>query len=351
MTSDSRHRDMIGALWSLTGAVAAGDAKELAWRSEAAMVAIAAARGGDSFILLHEQDGALHVNGRQLRLAMGVFPAAHGLVQAFRRAGVRELLLDQGLESAGLLDLVRSLVAGDPVGAGAPGSQFQTEGAAGLPADLDLPPVPRASRSAVATGLPSMFLQHQLMAAIPRDWLLSPHASKSVLQAVGDRLLQTSAGLEALELLQRDPERLAAGLRAALLCVVFLRAAGWPAESLAEHGVVALLADLPVPDQGAGPESSAFFWLLRRGSEDLWLRSALVAQAWRTVEADTLHELGLGCDGVAAFVRFAAAVDRAFSRLADASAAVAEAHQQCRLPQEFAEVARLALAGGADAHS
>jgi hypothetical protein len=344
MTSDTSHRDLIAALWALTGALAADEEGQPSGCCAAALAAITTALGSDQFVLLHEQEGALHVNGRQLRLHMGVFPAAHGLAQLFRQAGIRELLLEPGMDAAELLERLRPLVASKmaPAMGMRPLRGAVAAVAADSPAALA---AGRATRSAVATGLPSMFLQHQLMAAIPRDWLLPPHACKLVLQAVVERLLQSRAGLEALELLQRDPQRLAAGLRVASLCVVFLRVAGWPAQQLAELGVAALLADLPAPEGAAGDPAGAFLWLLGRGQDDLWLRSALVAQAWQEVAADSLHELGLGCDGIAAFVRFAAAVDAGFLQSGDAAGAIAAAQRQCRLPQEIGEVARVALLG------
>lgn len=347
MTSDARHRDMVGALWALLGAVAADDRQQVSQRAVTALAAIAAARGADSFVLLHEQDGALHVNGRQLRLAMGVYPAAKGLTQALRCAGLRELLLDQVLDEAGLLDLVRPLLGIGSAVAAAPALPVMAVDVEA--AGHGMPLGPRKRHAAVATGLPLLLLQHQLMAAIPRDWVLPPPACKAVLQAIVERLLQAEHGLQALERLQCDPEGLAVRLRAALLCVAFLRVAGWPAESLAEHGVAALLADLPVPSQGPAAEYSAFLWLLDRGEEDLWLRSALVAQSWRGVEAGTLHELGLGCDGIAAFLQFATAVDAALVQLADPAAAVAAALRQCRLPPEFGEVALAALGASTSA--
>jgi hypothetical protein len=141
-------------------------------------------------------------------------------------------------------------------------------------------PPGRGERASVEADshLRSVFLQHRLIASLPRLPGVARPVAKLVVEQVVERLLALPGGMEPLMLLERDPARLADGIAVAVLTVLLARAAGWPVEQLADLGVAALLADLGSLLDDEAPERAAFRWLLERGSEDLWLRCALVAR-------------------------------------------------------------------------
>jgi hypothetical protein len=158
--------------------------------------------------------------------------------------------------------------------------------------------------------LRSVFLQWRLIAGLPVIAGVDPAAAKAVVQGIVDRLLQVRGGLDPLILLERDGALLQRSTAVAVLTVVFARCAGWPTQVLPELGVAGLLHDLgSVLDQD-NPGQAAFRWLLDRGEDDLWLRSALVARHVGTPA--TAAEVGLpGQLAVVGLVRLAASTDAA----------------------------------------
>lgn len=106
-------------------------------------------------------------------------------------------------------------------------------------------------------------------------------------------------------LLQHDEALLRRSTAVAVLTVVFARRVGWPAELLADLGAAGLLHDLGSILDPALPGRASFHWLLERGDEDFWLRSALVARRWRDGSAASADQAGPL--SVIAIVRMAAA--------------------------------------------
>lgn len=180
--------------------------------------------------------------------------------------------------------------------------------------DLPLRPLVRIAAEAADSQLRSVFLQHRLIEAFGTAGPVSPTMARVVVHAVVDRLLALPAGLEPLMLLQQDAAVLRASTRTAVLSVVLARAAGWPDDRLADFGAVALLHDLGAILDPARPAAAAFEWLIDRGTDDFWLRSALVARHWRSDHGSTLAAAGSGSTGAAVVVRLAAAIETMLAR-------------------------------------
>ncbi len=147
--------------------------------------------------------------------------------------------------------------------------------------DEPIAPPGRSERSApeADSRLRSVFLQHRLIANVPGLPGVPLPTAKFVVEQVVERLLAGPGGLEPRLRLQRDVAALARATAAAVLTVVLARAAGWPVASLTDLGAAALLADLGrVLDEEDDPGRAAFQWLLDRGTDDFWLRCALVAR-------------------------------------------------------------------------
>lgn len=161
--------------------------------------------------------------------------------------------------------------------------------------------------------LQAVFLQHRLVAGLPPLRGVTPATAKFVLGQIVDRLLAVPGGLEPLMLLERDQRRLAGATSMAVLAVVLAHAAGWPSGHLPDLGAAALLAEIgPVLDERA-PAAAAFRWLLDRGSDDFWLRCALVARHALSPGDPTLPH---GVAGIAV-VRLAAVVRAAMAKAPD----------------------------------
>ena len=83
--------------------------------------AIRRARGDDSYLLIHEVGGALHVSGRMLRIGVDVFAAANGLARVLRDHGLGEVLFDETVDREALVGWARRR-ARDARGRRRPGS-------------------------------------------------------------------------------------------------------------------------------------------------------------------------------------------------------------------------------------
>ncbi len=126
--------------------------------------------------------------------------------------------------------------------------------------------------------LRSVFLQHRLVAGMPRWPGLPPTVAQFVIEQIAEHLLAVPGGLEPLMMLEREQPLLVRSTSIAVLAVSLARAGGWPAGQLAELGASALLHDVgSVLGDGASGRAG-FQWLSSRGSSEFWLRCALVAR-------------------------------------------------------------------------
>ncbi|MBM4059672.1 MAG: hypothetical protein FJ265_01045 [Planctomycetes bacterium] len=342
MGADARYRDCTQALWALIGAARDPGRMHLDAAAAAAAAAVAAARGADSHLLLHEQDGGLRMNGRELQLDLEVFGAAQGLAALFAGSAVGELLFDAAADARSLAAWARCWTGpGDPV------AGLDRCGAVGVHASRSTAgagPARRAHLLDVAgadSRLRSVFLQHHLIAAIPADWIVPATLAKVVVQGVVDRLLAVPGGLEPLMLLQQDERALLRCLRVAVLAVVLARAAGCDEDRLADLGAAALLHDVGAVLDPARPGPAGLAFLLERGGDDFWLRSAIVARTWSEATGETLAEVGAGAGAAPALVRLAVAIERGSG--ADAAERLA-ALRGGGFPPEFVAVAEEAFA-------
>jgi hypothetical protein len=172
-------------------------------------------------------------------------------------------------------------------------------------ADDPIAPPGRGDRGAAEddSRLRSVFLQHRLIVYVRELRGVGLPTAKFAVEHTVERLLAVPGGLEPLMLLQRDEPALARATAVAVMAVALAREAGWPIASLADLGAAALLADLgAVLGDDDDPGRAAFHWLLDRGTDDFWLRCALVARH--------LHRGagGAGAIGSAQVVRLARAV-------------------------------------------
>lgn len=356
MVGDATYRNCVAALWALIGASRAADHKPQEAAAQAAWQAIRDALGGETYVMLHEKEGAIYVNGRQLQLGIDVFSAALGMATLLRSRGVGEVLFDAGVDQASLLAWARCWTEGDE-GPADPEQQLDREGVLGIHASRRLadaePTMPLRRRSAKPDAedsrLRSVFLQHHLIAAIPAVGLVPPMLAKVVVEAVVDRLLGISGGLEPLMLLQKDDALLRRSLHVSVLVVVLARAAGWGEEWLADLGAAALLHDLGMILDPAQPATAGFQWLVERGCEDFWLRSAVVARTWREDHGGTAAEVAVGSVAAAALVRAAVQLERGLrsgvSDLVEIVRQLQASAETGAFPGEFVAVADHALLG------
>ncbi len=355
MVGDASFRNCVAALWALVGAVRDRGCAHIGGLAAAAVEALAKARGSESYVLLHEQDGAIHVNGRRLQLGVDVFTAAQGLANLLRSRGVGELLFDAVVDADALVAWARCWTLAE-TSRGDPEQELDRHGAIGIHAsgrEMTLAPVlslrgQSARPDSSDSRLRSVFLQHQLIAAIPAHGLVPPHLAKVVVQAVVDRLLGLAGGLDPLMLLQRDKGLLHRGLQVAVLTVVVARAAGWPEDRLVDLGAAALLHDVGAMLDPRHPGTAGFIWLIERGGDDFWLRSAIVARTWREAHGGSVREVAANDCGVAAFVRLGSEIERLSRHGPIPGDGLEAALGQCAtagaFPQEFVEVAVEAFA-------
>lgn len=245
--------------------------------------------------------------------------AAHGLAATFRAAAVAEVRPRRDVTPAQLAAWAVGMVQA----ATSPSVRTSLPSLPGVAvvllerADDPAEPLRRLQRAAEPRGadsaLRSVYVQHRLITGLPTLPGVAPATAKAVVQMVVERLLALPGGLEPLMLLQQDGALLQTGIRVAVLAVLTARAAGWPDERLAEIGAAALLHDLGCILDELRPGPASFAWLLERGTDDLWLRCALVARTWRQ-EHGALDEVGHGGLAAAALVRLAATIEAELRR-------------------------------------
>lgn len=310
MIGDEVYRRCVTGLWTLIGLLRTHSAAEVGPQLDEALAALHGARGADRYLLLHEVAGALHVNGRMLPMSVDVFAAASGLAGLLRDQGVGEVLFDESVDAEALLSWSRAQVdesagrAPEVVARGIQTSRREAEEPA-LPLAR-----PDAMEDAPDSRLRSMFLQHHLIVAFGTSAWVPPHQAKVSIGAVVDRMLGIEGGMEPLMLLEREPELLYRSLHVAVLAVVFGRVAGWPEDGLADLGGAALLHDVGQALDAEAPGPTGFAWLLGRGCDDFWLRSAVVARTWRRDHGRRLADLSPEDSFAAVIVRLAASVER-----------------------------------------
>lgn len=323
-------------IWSLLEACRTGTTseQELAATSAAAVVAQHACAQGT--LTLDVLGSLLSIDGYPAVSSADTFAATHGLLQFLRDAGVQRVQFGGDVQPSALHQWAVQVVAATTPASWPVGIEVQVRHDP-LVADVMTPQPPSKSRAdACDSRLRSVFLQHRLIAGLPAIEGVDAMVAKLVIQGVVDRLLQVPGGLEPLMLLQQDEELLQRSTAVAVLAVVIARSAGWSVEQLADIGAAALLHDVGAMLDADAPARAAFHWLLERGNEDFWLRSALIARRWRDGQQSVADPAGpLAVVGV---VRLAIEAHR---RGAKGMAAVADAGSA---PAELAQIAIRALA-------
>lgn len=331
MQSSLRHG--VAALWSLLEACRVGTRDEQESLAAAAARSLRSAPPDAGALTLSVDETGLLVDGAPVIAGVDTFAATHGLWSHLRRTNVAAVGFAPTVTADELWRWAVAVVGQDP----------PTDWPPGIRASIHAVPRSQEAVAAPDSRLRSVFLQHRLIAGLPKLAGVDPTTAKLVVQGVVDRLLQVDGGLEPLMLLQQDEALLQRSTAVAVLAVLFARRVGWPAEQLADLGAAGLLHDVGTvlePDR-SGP--AAFRWLLARGDDDFWLRCALVARHWR--EPRELDELrGRGLPAAVALVRLAVlagATDSGGRRDRQWRAAVAHGE----LPQELVELASGALNG------
>jgi len=324
------------SLWSLLEACRVGSDAEQQHANRTAWLAVCELASADGSTTLDLIDSQLTVDGLPAVSGIDTFAAAHGLQAFFEAAAIARVQFAVSVAADALLDWARLGVA--------------TCNPASWPAGIDvqrrcdvaaadvMAPQPRSRPAAEEpdSRLRSVFLQHRLIAGLPSIAGVAAMTAKLVIQGVVDRLLQVPGGLEPLMLLQQDEALLRRSIAVAVLSVVFARRAGWPVEQLADLGAAGLLHDLGAIIDPESPGPASFRWLLERGNEDFWLRSALIARRWHDGAAASSDPAGPLA--VIAIVRLAVlAYDRGEAFAFDACDNVA-------VPAELMAIAKQALA-------
>lgn len=330
-------------LWSLLEACRAGSEHEQRQAADACATELAVAERASAGLHVERIDAQLVVDGCAAASGADAFAANHGLLAFLREAGVTGVWLAHLTEASALLVWARQVVRAALPDPGKGGASTVDRGAAGGivtrtqrssgPADL-LPQesVVHSRSPEPESRLRSLYLQHRLLGGLPEMAGVDPATQKLVIQAVVDRLLQLPSGLEPLMLLQQDDALLQRSTAVAVLTVLFARRSGWPDDQLADLGAAGLLHDLGTVLDAENPSLSAFHWLLSRGDEDFWLRSALVAR--RFGQRTRATEDPAGPLAAVALVRLAAAAhesgDHGLSSLLHEGAATEELCQLAR---------------------
>lgn len=342
----------VTTLWSLLCSCRTGTTGEVAEAAAAAGAALGATEGPLRALHLSESRGVLHANGMPLPLDVSVFGAAQGLATMLRDLELDYVCFDGGVDAGELVAWAERCAAAQRAGRPPTRSQPSAMGpsvhdSARRAAAEPLPPVRRSEPVGADTDsrLRSVFLQFHLMHALGQGGPVPPGHAKVVVQAIVDWLLAVPAGLEPLVLLQEDSALLRRSAEVAVLTVVFARVAGWPDDRLAELGGAALLHDIGSLIDPSQPGPAGFGWLLQRGTDDFWLRSALVARWWRD-DLVVGGADGLVSGGAAPLVRLAAAAAACMARAADPASVGARlrAGEGAPLAPELIDVAEAALA-------
>ena len=308
----------------------APNAPERRWQRGTATAALKLAVAGPLLLV----DGA-PANG-----GVGAFAATHALTAYLRDAGLVEVSFAPSVAAEALLGWANGVLEREQPPRWPEGVRVRC--AADSPQQADREPVAALHRRVEVAAQPdsrlrSVFLQHRLIDELPRLEGVEPETAKLVVQQVVDRLLQVPGGLDPLMLLQQDAALLSRSTIVAVLTVLFASRAGWPAERLADLGVAGLLHDLGTILDPDAPGPAAFRWLLERGDEDFWLRSALVARRFCAgVEASAGPA---GPLAVVALVRLAAVA----AASADPRPFAERVREVAGVPDELVEVAREAL--------
>lgn len=297
------------SLWSLLEACRSGSDAEQCQAASAAAEAVHAhccrQPGLDAGMILERAGAMLMVDGLPAVGGVDTFAASNGLLQFMRSAEVARVQLGRAVAAPAL-----RLWAGHVVAATTPpcwpaGIEVELQRDVLTADTMTLQPRAKPVLEHSDSRLRSVFLQHRLIAGLPAIAGVDPAVAKLVVQGVVDRLLQVSGGLEPLMLLQQDESLLRRSTAVAVLAVVFARSAGWPVEQLADLGAAALLHDVGVMLDPLAPACASFLWLLERGDEDFWLRSALIARRWRETALASADPAGPLC--VVGVVRLAVA--------------------------------------------
>ncbi|MFT4513354.1 MAG: hypothetical protein ACI89X_002901 [Planctomycetota bacterium] len=269
------------SLWSLLEACRAGSDEEQRQAAKNAGVAVRDYGTLEGSLTLELVDSLLIVDGFPAVSGVDTFAATHGLFGFLGDASIARVAFAADVAASSLMAWAKHVVATTTPDAWPDGIEVQLR--CGAESGEIMAPQPRTKPviESPDSQLRSVFLQYRLIAGLPAIAGVDVMTAKLVIQGVVDRLLQIDGGLEPLMLLQQDEDLLRRSTAVAVLAVVFARRAGWPVEQLADLGAAALLHDLGSILDAASPGPAAFRWLLERGHEDFWLRSALIARRWR----------------------------------------------------------------------
>ncbi|MFN3244467.1 MAG: hypothetical protein ACE37K_23375 [Planctomycetota bacterium] len=322
------------SLWSLLEACRAGSEEE---QREAAATAAMVVQDhvGERSLTLELRDSVLVIDDFPAVSGVDTFAATHGLLGFLRDAGVQWVRFARDVDADALRAWAAHVVVGDAPTAWPAGVEVRLR-CEPTSTDLVRPQAPRAAIDVPDSRLRSVFLQHRLIAGLPRIAGVDAATAKLVIQGVVDRLLQVEGGLEPLMLLQEDESVLQRSTAVAVLTVVIARCAGWPLEQLADVGAAGLLHDLGSVLDERAPGTAAFRWLLDCGDDDFWLRSALCARRWRDGEqamADPAGPLA-----IIAIVRLAVAAH------GGGAAAIDAVGERGDVPPALVAIARQAIA-------
>lgn len=306
-------QSLVVPLWSLLEACRAGSGTEQQQAAAALARAVSdhcesrddARSGEPDYATVELVDERLVIDGFPVVSGIDTFAATQGLMAILYEANVQQVQFATDVAAASLQAWGNQVARKDEVTADRDGvhSRLRQESESSEVVRPQSPPRPSVDDS--DSRLRSVFLQHRLIAGLPAIEGVDATIAKLVIEGVVDRLLQVRGGLEPLMLLQQDEALLKRSTAVAVLAVVFARHIGWPVELLADLGAAGLLHDVGEMLDPAAPGPAAFQWLLERGDEDFWLRSALVARRWRDGTAASTDQAGPL--SIIAVVRMAAA--------------------------------------------
>tara|TARA_R110002072_G_scaffold241027_8_gene399701 strand:+ start:56184 stop:57182 length:999 start_codon:yes stop_codon:yes gene_type:complete len=269
------------SLWSLLEACRAGSPKEQQQAALGAEESVTDHGREEGRLTLQVTDSLLVIDGFSAVSGADTFAATHGLLRFLRDAAIARVEFSADVRALDLAEWAKHVVRVTTPEVWPAGIEVQLRCESSSPDVMAPQARQKPGVESSDSQLRSVFLQHRLIAGLPAIVGVDATTAKLVIQGVVDRLLQVDGGLEPLMLLQQDEDLLRRSTAVAVLAVVFARRAGWPVEQLADLGAAALLHDLGVILDAASPGRAAFGWLLDRGNEDFWLRSALIARRWR----------------------------------------------------------------------